>query len=218
MRVGCFGCLLLLVILLVLLVAVLGVVFLSGNILDAPEITVAATPKFSRADGYSAQQKLFDLVRRGSGESTRRGPVILTEQEVNAFLANHLAEADLPFNPMSVRFVGGQIEIHGKTPLRNMIQGQPLVQISRYLPADRLDQPVWVFVKGRIRIDPPGMGGGRLTGRMEISEFALGKQPLGSWLLTAMLGGTANRLLRWPVPAVVEDVTIDEGRLIIRTR
>lgn len=217
MRLGCFGCLLLLVILLVLLVAVLGVVFLSGNILDAPEVTVAATPKFSRADGYSAQQKLFDLVRR-SGESGRRGPVILTEQEVNAFLANHLAEADLPFNPMSVKFVGGQIEIYGKTPLRNMIQGQPLVQLARYLPADRLDQPVWVFVKGRFRIDAPAMGSGRLTGRLEISEFALGKQPLGSWLLSLMLGGTANRLLRWPVPAVVEDITIDDGHLIIRTR
>lgn len=218
MRVGCFGCLLLLVILLVLLVAVLGVVFLSGNILDAPEVTVAPTARFSRADGYSAQQKLFELVRRSSGESGRRGPVILTEPEVNAFLANHLAEADLPFNPMSVKFVGGQIEVHGKTALRNMIQAQPLVWLMRYLPAERLDQPVWVFVKGRIRIDPAGMGGSRLTGRMEISEFALGKQPLGSWLLSLMLGGTANRLLRWPVPEVVEDVTVDEGRLIIRTR
>jgi len=202
----------------VLVVAVLGVVFLSGNILDTPEVTVPAGTKFTRADGYAAQQKLFDLVRRGSGESAKRGPVILTEQEVNAFLANHLAEADLPLSPMNVRFVNGQIEILGRTPLRNLIQAAPLVQVARYMPAEKLDQPVWVFLKGRIQIDPRGVGASRNMGRMEISEFMLGKQPLGSWLLSLMLGGTANRLLKWQVPSTIEDVVVEEGRLIIRTR
>ena len=218
MRLGCFGCLLLLVIIMVLVVAVLGVVFLSGNILDAPEVTVPPVARYSRSDGYAAQQKIFELIRRGAGESGRGGPVVFTEQEVNAFVANHLAEADVPLNPMNVRFVNSQIEILGRTPLRNLIQGAPLVQIASYLPADKLDQPVWVFLKGRIVIDPPGMGSTRPVGRVEISEFALGKQPLGSWLLTLMLGGTAKRLLRWPVPSVVQDVVIDEGRLIVRTR
>lgn len=216
MRVGCFGCLLVIVILLIVIVAALGVIFLSSNILDAPEVTTAG--KFSRADGYAAQQKLFELVRRGSGESARRDPVMLSEAEVNAFLANHLAEADLPLNPINVRFVGGQLEVQGRTALRNLIQGQPLVQLLPYLPAERLDQGVWVFLKGRIHIEEAGMASTRRIGRVEISEFQLGKQPLGSWLLSLMLGRTATRLLRWPVPSAVQDVTIDEGRLIIRTR
>jgi hypothetical protein len=205
------------VVLLVLVVAVMGIIFLSGNILDAPETPPVG--KFSRADGHSAQRKLFELARRGSGQSGRDEPVVFSEAEVNAFLANHLAEADLPLNPISVRFAAGQIEVAGRTPLRNLIQGQPLVHLLPYLPEHQLDQGVWVMVRGRIKIEPPAAGASRTWGRLEISEFMMGKQPLGSWLLTLMLGGTAQRLLRWPVPAAIQDVGVtDDGRLVVRTR
>src|SRR5262249_38207062 len=115
MRIGCFGCLALLVLLLVIVVAVLGIVFLSGNITSPPDNTYPV--RFPKGDGYSAQQKLYELVLRQNGRSSPTDPVVITEPEANGFLANHLVEAaDLPFNPMSLKFQNGQVEFRGQTP------------------------------------------------------------------------------------------------------
>lgn len=217
MRVGCFGCLALTLLILVVLVAVLGVLFLSGNILDAPETTPSG--KFGRSDGYSAQQKLYEIVLRQTDRSTRRDPIVLSETEVNAFLANHLAEAaDLPLKPISVKFTGGLMEVQGQTALRNLLQGPPLPQLMPYVPQAKLDHPVWVTVRGRVKIEIGPAGATRNYGKVELVDFSLGKQPLGTWLLSLMLGSTGSRLLRWQVPGVVQEVQIDDGRIIIRTR
>lgn len=216
MRIGCFGCLTLFVGILVVVVAAAGFLFLSGNISAPPEFSPT---RFTRSDGFSAQQKLYEIVRRQSGRSGRQDDVVLTQQEVNAFLANHLEEvADLPFNPLSVKFTGGFIEVRGQTALRNLLQGPPFAQLLPYLPTERLDRPIWVTIKGRIAIEPGPAGATRSYGRLHLTEFDLGQQPVGTWLLSVMLGPTGGRLLRWQVPAVVRGVTIEEGRAVIRTR
>jgi hypothetical protein len=175
--------------------------------------------RFTRADGFSAQRKLYELVLRESGRSTRIDPVILSEAEVNAFLSNHLAEsADLPFSPLIVRFAGGQMELRGQTILRHLLQGPPFPQFMRYLPAEKLDQPVWVTVRGRFVIEHARTKTGRTYARVDVTEFALGKQPVGKWLLWLMLGQTGSKLLRFQVPAVVDSVQIDERRAVIRTQ
>lgn len=217
MRFGCFGCLTFLVVVLVIGVGVLGVVFLSGNITAAPDDVRPV--RFSRADGYSAQQKLYELVLRQSGRSSRQDPVVITEQEANAFLSNHLAEAaDLPFSPISVRFVNGQLEFSGQTVLRNLLQGPPFAQLLPYVSDSRLDTPLWVTVKGRIVIELGRTTGGRTYGRVDLNEFALGKQNLGTWLLSLMLGPTSTRVLRWQVPAVIHEVQLQDGKAVIVTR
>lgn len=216
MRFGCFGCLILIVAVLVVVVAAAGFLFLSGNMATAPDVQPT---RFTRADGFSAQRKLYELVLRESGRSTRTDPVILSEAEVNAFLANHLAEsADLPFSPLIVRFSGGQLELKGQTILRHLLQGPPFPQFMRYIPAERLDQPVWVTVRGRFVIEHPRTKTGRTYARVDVTEFALGKQPVGKWLLWLMLGQTGSKLLRFQVPAVVDSVQIDERRAMIRTQ
>jgi hypothetical protein len=216
MRFGCFGCLVLLVAILVVVVAAAGFLFLSGNMATAPDVQPS---RFTRSDGFSAQRKLYELVLRESGRSTRTDPVILSEAEVNAFLANHLAEAaDLPFSPLVVRFEGGQLELKGQTVLRHLLQGPPFPQFMRYIPAEKLDQPVWVTVRGRFVIEHPRAKTGRTYARVDVTEFALGKQPVGKWLLWLMLGQTGSKLLRFQVPAVVDSVQIDERRAMIRTQ
>ena len=67
-----------------------------------------------------------------------------------------------------------------------------------------MDQTVWVTVRGRFVIEHPRSKGGRTYARVEVSEFALGKQPVGRWLLWLMLGPTGSRLLRFQVPTVVD--------------
>ena len=54
--------------------------------------------------------------------------------------------------------------------------------------------------------------------RVDLSEFALGRQELGTWLVSFMLGPTSKRLLRWQVPSVVREVQIQDGKAIVVTR
>lgn len=216
MRFGCFGCLAVMVILMVIVMAALGLIFMSGNITAPPD---TQPTRYSRADGLSAQQKLYELVLRQSGRSSRQDPVVITEQEANAFLANHLAEAGgLPFDPIMVRFTAGQLEMQGQTPLRNLLQGPPFAQLLPYVSDSRLDYPIWVTIKGRILLEAKGLRGDRTYGRIELSNFQLGKQELGGWLLSLMLGPTSQRMMRWQVPAVVQEIEIQPGKLIIATR
>lgn len=212
MKLGCFGCLFLIVALLVIVVVILGGIFLSTNIFTAPE--VRAVP-FTRNDGYSAQQKLFEVVSRQSGRSSRHDPINITEAEANAFLSKHLDQSGLPLSPVIVRFTRGEVLVQGQTAFRNLLKGFPFAQISPYLSDRRLDEPVWVTVRGRIRIE--GSATSR-QGSVEISEFALGKQHLGSFLLLLLMGPSGNGLLKWSVPGVVEDVRVGDGVLAIVTR
>ena len=215
MRLGCFGCLALIVLVLVVGVAALGVIFLSGNITTPPENVQAG--RFTRADGYSAQQKLYEVVLRQTGRSSRQDPVVITEQEANAFLSNHLAEeADLSFSPISVRFRDGQVEFRGQTPLRKLLQGPPIAQLLPYISDVRLDTPLWVTVKGRMVVEPAGRSE-RAHARMDLSEFALGQQNLGTYLLSLMLGPTSSRIFRWQVPTNVQEIQVQEGKLTIVT-
>ena len=204
------------VVVLVVAVGALGIVFLSGNITNPPDVQAT---KYTRADGHSAQQKLFELVLRQTGRSSRQDPVVITEPEANAFLANHLVStADLPFEPLILRFTKGQLEIRGQTPLRNLLQGPPFAQLLPYVRDNRLERPIWVTVKGRIVVEAKGPEGSRSYGRVDLSEFALGQQELGTWLLSFMLGPAGKRLLQWPVPSVVRDIQIQDGRAIVATR
>jgi hypothetical protein len=212
MKLGCFGCLLLVVALLIVVVVGLGVIFLSTNIFSAPEVRPVS---FTKIDGYAAQQKLFEVASRQLGRSSRRDPIVMTEPEVNAFLSRHLEQSGLPLSPIVVRLHRGEVLAQGQTPFRNLIKGPPFAQIARHLADRRLDEPVWVTVRGRISID--GTGNSR-QGRLEVDQFALGTQHLGSFLLLLLMGPSGGGLLHWPVPAVVDEIRVGEGNLAITTR
>ena len=70
-------------------------------------------------------------------------------------------------------------------------------------------------MRGRIKIE--GAGNSRV-GSVEVTQFALGKQSLGSILLLLLMGPSGGGLLQWPAPAVVDDVRVGEGQLSITTR
>jgi hypothetical protein len=209
---GCFGCVALIVVILVIAVVGLGVIFLSTNIFGPLDVKPVS---FTRNDGYAAQQKLFEVASRQSGRSSRRDPITITEPEANAFLSKHLDQSGLPLSPIVVRFAKGEILAQGQTAFRNLLKGPPFAQIAPYLSTKRLDEPVWVTVRGRIKIE--GAGNSR-HGSVEITQFALGKQSLGSILLRLLMGPSGGGLLQWPVPAVVDAVRVREGQLSITTR
>jgi len=216
MRLGCFGCFALAVVVLGILVVAGGVLFLSTNILATPDIRPVP---YSKADGYAAQQKLYEVYLRQSGRSSRKDPIVLTEREANAFLSQHLSEVSgMPVTPLNLRFEQGQFLAQGRMALRYLFQGPPFAYVASYVPPRRLDQPVWVTVRGRIDIENGGAQGAKRYGNVSVTELVLGRQPINGFLLYVMMGPSGAGLFRWPVPAVVEAVQFESGEALIRTR
>lgn len=217
MKLGCMGCMVLVIVLVIAVVlGVAGTLFLSANIHDSPEVVLVP---FTSSDGFAAQQKLFEVLRRESGRSGRQDPIVLTDREATAFLSKYLEQtAGLPLAPIAVRFTRREILIQGRTPLRNLLQGPPFAQLAPYLPEQRLNQPVWITLRGPINVESGIVGSAARYGKIAVTEFALGKQPVNTWLLTLMMGPSSMYLLRWQVPSNVERVEIEDGQLVIRTR
>ena len=214
MKVGCFGCFVLVVGGLTLLVLAGSAVFLSSNIFGTPEVPPVA---FSKSDGYSAQQKLYEIVQRQARRSSRKDPISLTEAEANAFLSRHLDEGAVPLSPIVVRFKADEFVVQGQTAARNLVQNPPFSWVLPYLPGRYLDRPIWVSVEGRITI----AGSGESTGRsadVSLNDFALGRQPISPFFLYALMGPSGGGLFHFRVPGVVESIDVQGGRLVIRTR
>ena len=210
MKFGCLGCLVLLSILAVVLVGGAAALLFGGAIFEAPAVPTAT---YSPADGYRAQEKLFEIVLRDSGRSARRDLIVITDQELNAFLATYLEQKEgLPLSPLVVRLFPNTVEVRGQTAFKNLFKGFPFYFLPDYLPATTMDRPVWVTVRGAIGLDREKSRATRKYGQLEVKEFSLGNQDMGPWLLPLLLG---QERLRWEVPVIVEGIKIQDGRILI---
>ena len=216
MKMGCVGCLFIVIGIIFFAAVAGGFLFLSGNIFEAPPF---AAVEWSRGDASSAQSKLYELVQRDAGQSTRQDPVLLSEQEANALAAQYLAQTGhLRFEPFGIRLTQGQFTLRGRTQLGSILQGPPFAQIRPYLPAAQLARPVWISARGYIALDQGAPGRKPGNARVVVSEFTLGKQPVGTWPFSIVMGPASAKLFHWPVPGTVRDVEIEERRIVIRTR
>jgi hypothetical protein len=216
MKLGCAGCVILIV-LLTFLAALVGAFFaMSGNIFEEPHFEAL---DWSRSDASAARSTLREIILRDAGQSGRHDPVLLNQREINALVARHLAEtAGLRFDPFAIRLTQGQFLLQGRTALRSLLQGPPFAQLGAYLPASQLDRPIWITVRGYIVVQPGELG--RKPGRalVVMTEFNLGRQPVGNWPFSAVMGSAGSGLLKWPVPGAVQDIDIEDRRVLIRTR
>jgi hypothetical protein len=215
MRLGCFGCLFLTVGLMFLAIVSGGFLFLSGNILEDPRFD---PQEWTRADASSARAKLAEIAQRDNGQSSRQDPILLSEREVAALVARHLAEeGGIKFEPFALRLTRGQFVLQGRTVVGNLLQGPPFAQLASQLPAAQLIRPIWITARGDITVDPGDPGRRQGRARITLTEFTLGKQPVGAWPFYIVMGPTGAGLLKWSVPGTVRDVEIDDRRLVIRT-
>lgn len=213
MKAGFLALVVLALILAVILVGGAGALYFSGGVFEMPSL-----PRVSHvpSDGYRAQEKLLGLVMR---ESKHSSPLVLTEPELNAFLTRHLAESEgIPFSPLIVKLTSGRVEVQGRTPLKTLFRGFPFSLLPVYLPAHVVDRPVWVTLAGTIEVRRGRTKDGGHSGRLGVSEFRLGTQNLGPWVLYVMLGQTERELLSWKVPAAVDTITVHDGQVVISTR
>ncbi|MBI4611040.1 MAG: hypothetical protein HY726_18770 [Candidatus Rokubacteria bacterium] len=214
MRIGCLGCLLLAVILVGLGIMVGGALVFSSSIFYLPE--APPSPEWTSADGLRAQQKILEVVRRDTLKSSRTDRIVFTEQEINAFLARHLEEnARMPFSPLVVKLNPGLVVIQGSTPFKTLLRGVPFNYLADALPASRTERPVWIVIQGRVRLEHGRVRKEREFLRLEPTGFRIGTLEAGTWFLSWMLG---PRLMRWPVPKVIEEVVVEEGRVTVTTQ
>ena len=211
LRLGCSGCLVVVVLVGLLAGAIWGV----SQMASSPEVPMAhGTP----ADGLRAQQKIFDLIRRsGAG---RPQTAALSEPEINAFLRRHLvAEGDVPLENLGVRLLGGaQAEITGQIPARQLLALPPFSALASILPERALEQGVWVTLVTTVTVETGDAARGRRRARLDVQRFRLGRLPLPEILLRVLFDPSALRWLRWTPPQGIDDIQIEPGRLILRSR
>lgn len=213
MRLGCVGCFILAVVLLGLGVIVGGGLVFSSSIFNVPER--APTPEWTVSDGQRAQQKILELIRRDTGKSSSTIPVVFSEREITAFLARHLEESERwQFSSLVVKLDSGMAVLQGMTSLQFLMREAPFRYVAKFLPASRVNGPVWVVFRGRVRIEPGKVRKDRTYLRIEPTEFRIGTQEVGTWLLSWMVG---PKLFRWRVPNVIDGVLVEEGLATVIT-
>jgi len=172
------------------------------------------------ADGHRAQQKLFELATAGSSNrrNDRRIAITFTERELNALLTRHLSGDELPLGAMGLRLVGdGIIEVTGRLPLHALL-GDSLGAVVQLLPGGWAARPVWLRLRGDVRLETGAARGDRRRLRLDVGYFALGRRRLPTSVLSVLPEGPASRATRWPVPDTVDAVTVEPGRVTIAVR
>jgi hypothetical protein len=207
MKLGCAGCLGGLALLGLLALSVGGLVGATARMLSAPVEVAVVTA----ADSSRAQQKLFDLARHA-----RRGQTVtLTEGELNALLARHLVEArGVRLSGLNARLVGDdRLEFIARSPLRQLLDEASLAAVADTLPTAWQARPVQLRVGARVRIDDQG----QRHLRVDVDEFAVGRQRLPPAAFSLLVDPATVGLLRWRLPDHIEAVAIEPGRVVVRT-
>jgi hypothetical protein len=208
MRLGCGGCLGSLALLAVCALLVGGAAGAARRALAKPDD--ATPPLTTAADGTRAQQKLFDVARGG-----RRGrTVTLSEAEVNALLARHLVEArGVRLGAPSARLLANdRVELTARLPLGQLLDEAGVGALADVLPSRWRERLVWVHVGARAHVEE----GPRRQLRLDVENFAIGRQRLPARALRLLLDPGLVGLLRWPLPREVESVSVEAGRVVIR--
>jgi hypothetical protein len=197
-------------------VLVLGGVWYGRGMFERP---AASYEIGNPVDGRRAQQKLFELARRAAPRrgDQRRVAVTLFEREINAFLTRHVSE-DLPFVEGAVHLVGnGVIEVGGRLPLRAVL-GDSVGSAAGILPRRWAGQPVWIRLRGPLRLEAGTARDGPRRLRLEVESVWVGTRRVPAVMLTVLPEGPILRATRWSVSGTIDSVVVEPGRLTVTSR
>jgi hypothetical protein len=120
---------------------------------------------------------------------------------------------------MGIRLVGeGVIEITGRAPLSKLLPGVVSGVIVSVVPERWTTQPVWLRIRGPLRLEVSGAPGDRRRLRLDVAALWIGRRRVPAVVLGLVPESVVLRLTRWPVPDTVDAVTVDPGRVTIATR
>jgi hypothetical protein len=114
---------------------------------------------------------------------------------------------------LSARLVGeDRLELSARSPMGQVLEEAALGALADMLPASWRARPVRLRVGARLRVEegPPRQL------RLEVDEFAVGRQPLPTPTLRLLVDPATVGLLRWRLPEHIERVGIEPGRVVIR--
>jgi hypothetical protein len=217
-RLGCGGCLGSLLFLAALGGAAIGVFWVGSRLAASPE---GAPLVGSEQDGARAQQTLFEIVRRGASRrppgQRARHDYVLSEGELNAFLARHLGRvAGLSARDLTVRLLGqGTVEVRLR-PEVGEAAGAGVSPLLDYLPESWRRTRATVTLRGPLRLETETSRGQAKALRFDIEEAYVGRQRVPV-LAVERLVGSPERLGRWPVPDSISAVIVEKGRVVVQT-
>src|SRR3989441_7975086 len=97
-----------------------------------------------------------------------------------------------------------------------LVTEPPLSGLGHVLPAVLLERPVWLRIRAHARVEPSVTRRERRYLRLDVREFAIGRQGLPAVLLRILLDPRTLGVLRWPLPDSIEAITVEPGRVVIR--
>jgi len=188
--------------------------WVGSRLVKEPEVAaVVGSPE----DGSRGQQKIFDLARGGAGRA-RSAPqaVVLSEAELNSFLSRNLVEvAKMPITVRAVRLAGdGVVEFKGLVALRDVLSASPLASLT---PRAWLERQVWLHLTARANLEVGTTRSQRRYLRFDLQRVAIGRQALPGFFRWLLPSPGIQGLLRWRMPDSVESITIESGKVVIRT-
>jgi hypothetical protein len=211
MKIGC-GCGLFL---LVLGLGLVGAGWATLKMLQGPGLAPADLPS---AGTRGIEEKVDRLAPSGGpGSSRRHTTLTFSQAELGAFLARQVGDAtDLSISELRVVLPEANVaEIAARVRVRDVLKEPPLAAATHVLPQSWLERPVWLHLRGTARLEPETTGRKRFL-RIDVQQFWIGRQRLPAIVPRLILDPGALRILRWPLPRGVEDVTIEKGRVIVR--
>ena len=215
MKLGCFGCLGTILGLFLLCGLAGGALWTWTGVWGAPALLSASGV---RADQAAVERKLAQVGLRGGGRAHRSETLVFGEPEVATLLSTRLSDAGLGLSPIAVTLRPGRASLQGRLPLIALVQGSPAAWATSILPRSTLRAPIWITLVGYVRLETPASPRRPRYAEATLLETRVGRIAVPGWLLSLMLGSRGAFLLRWQVPAVVDQLEIGEGRLTIRTR
>ena len=154
---------------------------------------------------------LAQLFLREAGLSARQDPLVLSAEEVNAFLANHVEVRDSPVWPVQVRISPAEVELGGPTTLGRLVEASVGASLAQLLPVFLAERHTWIAARGSVTVMSPGRA------EFLAHAAAIGRQGVPLALFWRVVGGRPRALV-WRMPRVVERVEIQPDRLVIHTR
>lgn len=202
---GCRGCLSTALGILIVVGVIAATAWLAVGVLQAPHVERV---RFSAEDGVRAQRKLLDLAH----QRPRTSSAVITEAELNAFVARHLDPADLPLGEPVIHLqADDRVELAGMVTLGRLLHDSPLASVADVLPAAWAMRPVWLTVVADARL----MRDSRPILRLVPRRLTIGRRRVPTFVLRLVLDPASFRLMRIVLPPDVETVRVERGRVVI---
>ena len=215
MRLGCLGCLGTLLGSIALMVMAGGGLWAWGRVRDAPPLLPTS---HARSAPPGLDRKLAELQARGGGQASRPESIVLNETEVSTVTSRYLEDAGLLTSALSTEMRPGQAVVQWRGPVGALLQGPPFGWLASVLTPSMKESPLWITLSGAVQLQPAVSPRRPRYAEVTLTSARVGRLRVPGWLLTLMAGPRGASLLRWPVPAAVDQIELGESRLTIRTR